>query len=132
MSTYDELKRNMAEVGAMQDELKCRAMVYQVSEKEYIAKLVGLPFDSIYHVSYEDYSSISSLVKMFEDKAYKHYDLFREEVEQYYKDNKDKMLCPNDGLVMGDIWNYYWTKNPVDLKRIRNTCLDSIERINKE
>lgn len=125
--THDELMINMEEVKIMQDELKKRAMVYQVLHKELIAKIVGLPIDSLYHIAYEDYRSISSLVEMMRDKAYKHYLLFKEEVQAYYKEHKS---LSTEGLVMGDIWNYYFVKNPIDLKIIKNSCNSAIDRMN--
>jgi replicative superfamily II helicase len=127
--TPQELIKNMAEVGAIQDELKKRAMVYQVSSKEDIAKIVGLPIDSLYHIAYEDYRRISSLVEIMKDKATKYYDLFEDEVKEYYRNNMEKMFYPGEAIVMGDIWNYYFAKNPVDLKVIRNSCQDAIDSL---
>lgn len=126
MMTHNELMQNIVEVAYLQEELKKRSMIYQVTAKEGIAQLVGLPIDSLYHISYEDYRSVSSLVEIMKDKAYKYYLLNKEEVEAYYKTNKS---LSKEGLVMGDIWNYYFVKNPVDLTVIKNSCELAIDLI---
>jgi hypothetical protein len=56
------------------------------------------------------------------DKAYKYYLLNKEEVEEHF-------IRTNEALIMGNIWKFYLSKNPVDLNIIKNTCTLAIDNI---
>jgi hypothetical protein len=56
--TFDEISTEAADIAAKIEQLKARAMIYQVTEKECLAKLHGLPLDAYYELTYGEWALI--------------------------------------------------------------------------
>jgi N12 class adenine-specific DNA methylase len=57
-SPIDEIEREAKEIADLTAKLKDRAMIYQVDEKERLAKKHGKPLDAYYDLSYSEWSAI--------------------------------------------------------------------------
>ena len=68
--------------------IKERAMIYDVHEKETAAELIGLPFDTFYHLSFDKWSEICRKLRLFKDRAER----------EWNGSNK---------TTLGEIWRWY-------------------------
>ena len=54
----DRIRLQAVELGALQNEVKRRSMIYQCEAKERLALAAGLPLDTYYEYSFADWMDI--------------------------------------------------------------------------
>jgi hypothetical protein len=109
MKTFTQL---MKEKRALEDKLKERAMIFQVSAKEEAALLFGFPLDYFYRVSYDRWSSIDRFVSSVKTRA-----------EQDFRDGAVYMnSLRKKGLskvTLGEIWKTYLAHNVTRTRKLK-------------
>lgn len=53
--TWEEFELNQEEYNAIKEFIKQRTLIFDVSGKEHTAKFFGLPLETYYHYSFEDW-----------------------------------------------------------------------------
>lgn len=74
--TKEELLDNLVEYSALKKKYKQMCSVYQVEQKQTIAKFFALPVDIFYMIEYKEYQKLDNYFNYVLDIFYKHSEKF--------------------------------------------------------